>query len=96
MITKDSTVVKAKDQISSELDGEEVILNIKSGVYYGLNSVGASIWHLIQQSKTVSKIQDAILTKYAVDPQQCESDLLSMLQQLEAEGLIEVSHETSV
>jgi hypothetical protein len=94
MVTKHSTVVVAKEQISSNLDGEEVILNIQSGVYYGLNPVGASIWNLIQQPKTVSEIQDAILSKYEVEPEQCDRDLLVMLQEMEAEGLIEVSDET--
>ncbi|WYL93496.1 MAG: lasso peptide biosynthesis PqqD family chaperone [Gloeotrichia echinulata IR180] len=95
MLTEHSRVVAAKEQIFSELDGEQVILNIQSGVYYGLNSVGASIWNLIQQPKTISEIQDAILSKYEVEPEQCDRDLLKILQELEAEGLIEVNNETS-
>jgi Coenzyme PQQ synthesis protein D (PqqD) len=94
MVTGDSTVVVAKEQISSDLDGESIILNIKSGVYYGLNAVGANIWNLIQQPKTISEIQDALLTKYEVEPEQCDRDLLAMLQELETEGLIEVSNAT--
>lgn len=94
MVTGDSRVVVAKEQISSDLDGEAVILNLKSGVYYGLNTVGASIWNLIQQPRTISEIQDALLAEYEVEPQQCDRDLLAMLQEMEAEGLIEVSDET--
>jgi hypothetical protein len=93
MVTGHSRVVVAKEQISSDLDGEAVILNLKSGVYYGLNPVGASIWSLIQQPKTISEIQDALLAQYEVEPEQCDRDLFSMLHQLEAEGLIEVSDE---
>jgi hypothetical protein len=94
MVTKHSTVVVAKEQISSNLDGEAVILNLKSGTYYGLNTVGASIWSLIQQPRTISEIQDALLAKYEVESKQCDRDLLVMLQEMEAEGLIEVSDET--
>ncbi|QSJ19250.1 lasso peptide biosynthesis PqqD family chaperone [Nostoc sp. UHCC 0702] len=94
MVTGDSRVVVAKEQISSDLDGEAVILNLKSGVYYGLNAVGASIWNLIQQPKTISEIQDALLAQYEVEPEQCDRDLFAMLQEMEAEGLIEVSDET--
>ncbi len=95
MVSRDSSVVATSEQASSELGGEAVILNLKSGLYYGLNPVGASIWNLLQQPRTVSEIRDAILAEYSIEPQQCESDLLELLQQLEAQGLISVSHEAA-
>ena len=85
-----SIVVAIRDQVSADLAGEAAILNLKSGVYYGLNAVGARIWSLIQEPKSVEDIRDAILNEYDVDPERCESDLLQLLQQLAAEGLIEV------
>ncbi len=88
-----STVVVAKEQCSSELEGETVILNTKSGVYFGLNSVGASIWSLIQEPRTVNDVLDAIESKYEVETSQCESELLALLQELQTQGLIEVSNE---
>ncbi|MFB2895109.1 lasso peptide biosynthesis PqqD family chaperone [Aerosakkonemataceae cyanobacterium BLCC-F50] len=95
MISSNSVVVTASDQISSDLSGEAVILNLKSGVYYGLNSVGAWIWNLIRKPKTVSEIRATILAEYEVESEQCNRDLLVLLQQLKAEGLIEVSNETA-
>jgi Coenzyme PQQ synthesis protein D (PqqD) len=88
-----SRVVAAKDQIFSELQGEAVILDIKSGVYYGLNQVGASIWNLIQAPKTVNEIRDALLTEYEVDSQACETDILILLEDLAKNGLIEIKNE---
>ncbi|MDJ0795942.1 MAG: PqqD family peptide modification chaperone [Calothrix sp. MO_167.B12] len=95
MVTIESRVVVAKEQLSSELNGETIILNLKSGVYFGLNPVGASIWNLIQSPKTVNEIRDAILVKYPVEPEKCESDLLALLQELHTEELIEVRDETA-
>ena len=89
-ISPASIVVAVRDQVSADLAGEAAILNLKSGVYYGLNAVGARIWSLIQEPKTVKDIRDTILNEYDVDPERCESDLLQLLQQLAAEGLIEV------
>ncbi|NDJ21572.1 lasso peptide biosynthesis PqqD family chaperone [Nostoc sp. B(2019)] len=88
-----SKVVAAKNQIFSELQGEAVILDINSGVYYGLNQVGASIWNLIQAPKTVKEIRDALLTEYEVDSQACETDILVLLEDLATKGLIEIKHE---
>ncbi|NET30808.1 MAG: lasso peptide biosynthesis PqqD family chaperone [Cyanothece sp. SIO1E1] len=90
-----SLIVAAPDQLSSDLAGEAVILNMKSGVYYGLNEIGARIWHLIQQPKTIKDVRNTILEEYEVEPEACDRDLLSLLQELESAGLIEVKHETT-
>jgi len=55
-----SSVVATKTKFPLIL-AEAVILDLKSGVYYGLNDVGTRIWHLIQEPKTLNEIQDAIL-----------------------------------
>jgi hypothetical protein len=96
MVEAYSIVVAAKEQVSSDLAGEAVILDVKSGMYYGLNEVGASIWNLIQEPKTVSEIRDAIVAEYEIEPEVCDRDLKALLQQLEASGLIEVRNETAV
>ena len=92
-ISKSSIVLASKDNLSSELNGETIILDKKSGVYYGLNSVGAKIWNLIQEPKEVVEIRDAILAKYQIESERCESDILKLLEELAAEGLIEVQDE---
>jgi len=90
-----STVVAVKEQVSSEINGESVILHLQSGVYYGLNPVGASIWNLIQQPKTFKEVRDTILAEYEVEPEECERDILSLLQELASHGLIEVKDEAA-
>ncbi len=90
MVSGDSTVVAAKDQVSSDLGGEVAILDLKAGVYYGLDAVGARIWSLIQEPRTVNEIRNILLEEYEVEPERCERDLLVLLQRLATEGLIEV------
>ncbi len=90
-----SIVVVSKDQVSADLTGEAAILDLKSGVYYGLDAVGARIWDLLQEPKTVNDIRDAILEEYDVEPERCERDLLTLLQELAAAGLIEARDETT-
>ena len=80
----------AKDQASSDLGGEVAILDLKAGVYYGLDAVGARIWSLIQEPRTVNEIRDILLEEYEVEPERCERDLLALLRRLADEGLVEV------
>jgi hypothetical protein len=95
MITVTTTVVLSKDQVSCDLAGEAAILNLKNSVYYGLDTVGARIWSLVQKPITVGAIRDAMQQEYDVEAEQCERDLLDLLQKLAAEGLIEIKDETA-
>ena len=85
-------VVASEDQISRDLDGEAVILNMKSGIYCGLNEVGARIWQLIQKPINVKHIRDTLLYEYDVESDQCERDVLCLLQKLVDHGLIETKN----
>lgn len=87
-------VTATQGQISSDLAGEAVILDLTSGVYYGLNEVGAKIWHLIQEPCTIQTIQHNLVQEYDVDPEVCTQDLFQILQELQAAGLVNISYET--
>jgi hypothetical protein len=52
--------------------------------------VGARIWSLIQEPRTVEEIRDVVTSEYAVEPDRCESDLIALLQRLADEGLIRI------
>ena len=90
-----SIVAAAKDQIFCALGEEAVILNLKNGVYYGLDAVGSRIWAHVQEPKTVNEIRDALLNEFDVEGRLLENDLRALLEELAAEGLIEVKDETS-
>jgi len=95
-LSKSSTIVLSPGYLSSDIGNEKMILSIESGNYYGLNFVGATVWDLIQQPTKFDKIRDAVAAKYAIEPSQCESDILTLLKELATEGLIEVQDETVV
>lgn len=89
-ITIASTVSAVTRQTSCELDGEAVILSLENGTYYTLNPVGTRIWAHLRKPVTVREIRDRILREFAVDAGRCEQELVSLLRDLEKEGLIEV------
>lgn len=84
-------IVVVDDQASCDISDETVILHLRNGKYYGLNQVGSHVWRLIQESRTIDEILDNLLAEYDVDAKQCKEDLIALLQDLQAEGLIEVS-----
>ncbi len=85
-----SIVIAAPEQVSCPLGDESAILNLKNTVYYGLNPVGARVWNLLQQARTVGELRDTLLDEYDVDAGRCETDLLELLEKMRSEGLIQV------
>lgn len=94
-ITVSSVVSAGKDPIASEMADEVAILDHKSGMYFGLDQVGAKIWELIQKPIPVKSIRDVIIAEYDVAVEQCEMDLLNILNDLSVHGLIDVRTEVN-
>jgi len=84
-----TVVVATREEVSCKLGEEAAILGLKNSVYYGLNSVGARVWELLREPKSLEEIQTAIVNEYDVSPEQAEKDLLQFMRGMLAEGLIE-------
>jgi hypothetical protein len=89
-ITLESFVVAAKEQVSTQLAGKMAILNLKNGTYYSLDEIGAPIWDALREGKRVEDVCQMLTQTYDVTREQCERDLLVLLDQLAEQGLIEV------
>lgn len=85
------TVVRAsRSQVACTLGEEVMILNLEDGVYYGLDPVGARIWELLQESKTIGAILETLLAEFEVEKDRCERDLMQLLNQLMDARLVEL------
>ena len=85
-----SLVSRSADQVSTTLQDEVVILNVKTGKYYNLNPVGSRIWELIEQPASVNLIVDAIMNEYNVERERCLQDISNILQSMQGAGLIDM------
>jgi hypothetical protein len=90
-----SVIVAVKDKLSCNLHGETVVLNLKSGKYYGFDSVGSRIWELLQEPKSLDDLLTSIMKEFEVERHQCEQDILGFLRELLAQELIEVRIESA-
>lgn len=89
-LSAQSVVIATPEQVSCSLGDEAAILNLKNTIYYGLDSVGARVWNLLQQPRSVIELRDTLVEEYAVDAENCEKDLLELLEKMREEGLIQV------
>jgi len=91
MITLESTIKAIEDNVSCDMAEEAVVLNVKNGVYYGLDAIGAMIWKLVQSGTTVEQVVNAVTSEYDVDRGKCIKDMIDFFTNLESYGLIEIS-----
>ena len=76
-------------QVMARTVGEETVrLDLASGTYFGLDPVGARIWGLMGESKTLAEICGQMLEEYEVSREELERDTLKLAQELAAQGLI--------
>ena len=72
------------------VDEDAVLLNLQTNQYYLLDEVGARLWGLLQEEKTLRESYHTLLEEYEVDPTQLEQDVLELLEKLKEQGLVEI------
>ena len=82
--------------LSRELAGETVLLNLESGVYYGLDAVGTRAWNLLAEERTLADVCTIMLEEFEVTHDTLQQDLTTLVRELcEKQLLVPVSSELS-
>jgi hypothetical protein len=71
-----------KSVLSRELGGETVLLNLESGVYYGLDAVGTRAWNLLAEDRTLADVGAIMLEEFDVPAEILERDLTALVRDL--------------
>lgn len=86
------TVINAgKEVVSCDLDGESVLLDLKSSKYFRLNPVGREIWTALGTPQTLEALVAVVTAKFDVEPSRCEDDIKRLLLNLHRSGLIDTA-----
>ena len=70
--------------------GEAVLLDLAGERYFGLNKVGTRIWQLLGETPSLSDVHARLCAEFAAPPERIQQDLLALVEQLQAAGLITV------
>ena len=73
-----------------ELEGESVLLNLDSEVYFGLDEVGTRIWHALSETGKVGEAVNRLLEEFEVDEETVRKDLAELLEELVENGLVTI------
>ena len=80
------------DVLISNLQEESVILNLDSERYYGLDSVGTRMLSVLTTSNSIEAAYERLTAEYDVDREVLRKDLLELVENLIAQGLLIRDH----
>jgi len=87
-VNKSSAPVTVSDSVVDAVLGDEVILlNVESGLYFGLDPVGTRIWELLVEGTSEQEIVGRVLDEYDVEPERARTDVEAFIQTLASRGL---------
>lgn len=86
-IALDSRVAVSDDAVFREMDGESVLLNLETGMYFGLDEVGTRVWRLAADHGSLWAVRERLVEEYDADPAAIERDLLALADALVSKGL---------
>ncbi len=90
MLTLDDNLLIPASVSFTFVDEDAVLLNMQTNQYYLLDEVGARLWGLLRDGKSLRESYQTLLEEYEVDPAQLEQDVLELLENLKEQGLVEI------
>lgn len=88
ILSLESSLKVNDDVVFRELEGEAVILNVASGMYFGLDAVGTRMWQLIAERSHLGSVAGTLVSEYDAPPSVVEADLVRLAGELVAKGLL--------
>lgn len=80
------------DVLISNLQEESVILNLDSERYYGLDDVGTRFVSVLNTADSIEAAYEKLIQEYDVDEEVLRKDLLTLVENLVAQGIVQISH----
>jgi hypothetical protein len=88
MRADDGFRINAPNIISEIIDGEAVIVNLETGIYYSIDKIGALIWSFIENKMPAGQIIDTIAGRCDGSREDVENGVNQFVTQLCEEKLI--------
>ncbi len=81
--------VRASDVVSTDMNGEVVMMHIEKGSYFSLTGTGGPIWDRLEQPLSFAELRDSLASEFDFDDSDANEGLVAeFLAKLIAEGLV--------
>jgi hypothetical protein len=90
----DTVLRHSRDVLHRDLEGEAVLVDLRSGTYLGLDGVATFIWHQIGKELPLRTVLEEVLANYDVDYETARRDLLRLAGELLELRLVDIAEPT--
>ncbi|WP_077148271.1 PqqD family peptide modification chaperone [Sphingopyxis sp. KK2] len=87
-ITGNSLITRNPSILFNDFDDGLMMMDIDSGNYFDVDSVGGRIWALLESPATLDTICESLVAEYAVDADVCRSETIGFIEELAGKGLV--------
>lgn len=87
-LASNPVIARMESLVASELGKEVVILSVDSGHFFLLNNTASRIWDLLDAPLPLDSITDTLVSRFAVDPDDCRRDVSEFVQVMLERGLL--------
>lgn len=89
-----NTVIQRNERkfLANKLGNEMVMMNLESGDFNSMNSVGADIWEMCAAPMIVNDIAAQLLMQYNISKEQCVQETILFLQQSMQQDMFLIIH----
>ena len=78
--------------VMSRLVGDEtVLMDLATGIYFGLDGVGKRIWETIAEGENLAAVIATIATEYEVEESRAQADVIEFVGELVDRGLLQAN-----
>jgi len=88
----DTLMIRDDSPITTDMDGEVIMMSLERNNYYGLGETGSRIWALLETPRTLEQLCATLSQEYQVNPSTCAEDIRPFLQQLLEEELVKLAN----
>ena len=82
--------IQDKKIIQSKIGEEVVMMDMDSGFYFGINSVGSVIWQYLSEPISLDDLVEKLMEDFIIDKKTCESDTVEFLHDLLGKHIIKI------
>ena len=80
--------IRSQDIVVRPMDGAAVLVNERKHLYFAVNRVGARIWDLLEEPKSMESIVEALAREFTIGNDLCRAETEQFLTQLVARELV--------
>ncbi|WP_214825838.1 lasso peptide biosynthesis PqqD family chaperone [Exiguobacterium algae] len=87
-VTESTKVKQNPNMLTTEMDGEIVMMSITHGKYFSIGKTGVAIWEQMATERTIGEVVDQLCERYEVERGTCAQDVIRFVEKMASNEIV--------